>query len=166
MIFGTGIHSAVEQHFQAILCGKEQPDIERLMSAYRSAWLPHDPEAISFGSTETRASLDALAGKMLTEFLSSRAASVQGRVPGVEEHIREVEPGNVKRTLAGVERVWRAIRPATASGYRQGSQWQGLEGPSGVPLRSDACNSGLRGGARIDLVVDWSRLKGTPGELT
>ena len=193
LVFGTGIHSAVEQHFQAILSGEEQPDIERLMFAYRSAWLPHDPDAIQFGSTETRASLDGLASKMLTVFLASPAASVQGRVLGVEEeirgmlvegvpdlygrvdlltedsdslvvtdiktsrgkwsqeqvedsgeqlllyshlaseispgkrittrflvltktrepvieeHVREVEPGNVKRTLAGVERVWRAI---------------------------------------------------------
>jgi putative RecB family exonuclease len=193
LIFGTGIHSAVEQHFQAILSGEEQPDIEHLMFAYRSAWLPHDPDAIQFGSSETRASLDALASKMLTAFLNSPAASVQGRVLGVEEeirgmlvegvpdlygrvdlltedsdslvvtdiktsrgkwspeqvedsgeqlllyshlaseispgkkittrflvltktkepvieeHVREVEPTAVKRTLAGVERVWRAI---------------------------------------------------------
>jgi len=193
LVFGTGIHSAIEQHFQAILSGEEQPNVERLMFAYRSAWLPHDPDAISFGSTETRASLDALAAKMLTAFLNSPAASVHGRVlgveeeirgmlvegvpdlfgrvdlltedsdslvvtdiktsrgkwsqeqvedsgeqlllyshlaseispgkkiatrflvltktkqPTVEEHVREVKPGNVKRTLAGVERVWRAI---------------------------------------------------------
>ena len=193
LVFGTGIHSAVEQHFQAILSGDPKPDVDQLMFAYRSAWLPHDPDAISFGSTETRASLDALASKMLTAFLNSPAASVQGRVLGVEEeirgmlvegvpdlygrvdlltedsdslvitdiktsrgkwsqeqvedsgeqlllyshlaseispgkkiatrflvltktkepvieeHVREVEPAAVKRTLAGVERVWRAI---------------------------------------------------------
>ena len=193
LVFGSGVHSAVEQHYQAILSGEEQPDIERLMFAYRASWLGHDPDAIQFGSSETRASLDALAGKMLTAFLNSPAASVQGRVLGVEEeirgtliegvpdlygrvdlltedadtlvvtdiktsrgkwsqeqvedsgeqlllyshlaseispgksiqtrflvltktrepvieeHVREVEPGNVKRTLAGVERVWRAI---------------------------------------------------------
>jgi putative RecB family exonuclease len=88
LVFGTGIHTAVEQHFQAILSGDEQPDIERLMFAYRSAWLPHDPDAIQFGSTESRASLDALATRMLTAFLASPAASVQGRVLGVEEEIR------------------------------------------------------------------------------
>jgi len=88
LVFGTGIHSAVEQHFQAILSGEELPDVERLMFAYRSAWLPHDPDAITFGSTETRDSLDALASKMLTAFLNSPAASVQGRVLGVEEEIR------------------------------------------------------------------------------
>jgi len=193
LVFGTGIHSAVEQHFQAILSGEEQPDIERLMFAYRSAWLPHNPDAIQFGSSETRSSLDTLAAKMLGSFLASPAASVQGRVlgveeeirgmlvegvpdlygrvdlltedvdrlvvtdiktsrgkwsqeqvedsseqlllyshlaseispgkkiatrflvltktkePQIEEHVREVEPAGVKRTLAGVERVWRAI---------------------------------------------------------
>jgi putative RecB family exonuclease len=197
LVFGTGIHTAVEQHFQAILSGDPKPDIDALLFAYRSAWLPHDPDAIQFGSTETRASLDGLAGKMLTAFLNSPAASVQGRVlgveeeirgmlvegvpdlygrvdlltedddtltitdvktsrgkwsaeqvddsgeqlllyshlaseispgkkiatrflvltktkePVVEEHVREVEPQNVKRTLAGVERAWRAISQGT-----------------------------------------------------
>jgi putative RecB family exonuclease len=88
LVFGSGIHSAVELHFQANLSGEEQPDVERLMFAYRSAWLPHDPDAIQFGSSETRASLDALATRMLTAFLASPAASVQGRVLGVEEEIR------------------------------------------------------------------------------
>jgi putative RecB family exonuclease len=221
LVFGTGIHAAIEQHFQAILSGEEQPDIERLMFAYRSAWLPHDPDVIQFGSSETRASLDALAGKMLTAFLASPAASVHGRVlgveeelrgqlveglpdlygrvdlltedddrltitdvktsrgkwspeqvedsgeqlmlyahlaseitpgkkiatrflvltktrePQIEEHVREVEPAAVKRTLAGVERVWRAIEgghfypaPSTVScascGYRAACRaWAG-----------------------------------------
>jgi CRISPR/Cas system-associated exonuclease Cas4 (RecB family) len=87
-VFGTGIHTAIEQHFQALLAGDEQPDVERLMFAYRSAWLPHEPDAISFGSKETRESLDDLASKMLTAFLASPMASVQGRVLGVEEEIR------------------------------------------------------------------------------
>ena len=193
LVFGSGIHSAVEQHYQAILSGDEQPDLDALLFAYRSAWLPHDPDSIQFGSTETRTSLDALAARMLTAFLNSPTASVQGRVLGVEEeirgmlvegvpdlygrvdlltedadrvvvtdiktsrekwsaeqvehsgeqlllyshlaseispgkkittrflvltkakepiveeHVRDVEPAAVKRTLAGVERVWRAI---------------------------------------------------------
>jgi putative RecB family exonuclease len=193
LVFGTGIHTAVEQHFQAILSGDPKPDLDALLFAYRSAWLPHDPDAISFGSKETRESLDDLAARMLTAFLNSPAASVQGRVlgveeeirgmlvegvpdlygrvdlltedadslvitdiktsrgkwsaeqvedsgeqlllyshlaseispgkkiatrflvltktrePQIEEHVREVDPTAVKRTLAGVERVWRAI---------------------------------------------------------
>jgi putative RecB family exonuclease len=94
LIFGAGIHSAVEQHFQAALSGDPKPDLDALLFSYRSAWLPHDPDAIQFGSTETRASLDALAGKMLTAFLNSPAASVEGRVLGVEKEVRgELIPG-------------------------------------------------------------------------
>ena len=103
LVFGTGIHSAIEQHFQATLSGDEQPDVGRLMFAYRSVWLPHDPDAISFGSTETRASLDALASKMLVAFLNSPAASVQGRVLGVEEEIRGMLVENVPDLFGRVD---------------------------------------------------------------
>jgi putative RecB family exonuclease len=88
LVFGTGIHAAIESFYRAELAGEAKPDVDQLMFAYRSAWLPHDPEAIQFGSSETRASLDALAAKMLTAFLASPAASIQGRVLGVEEEIR------------------------------------------------------------------------------
>ena len=88
LVFGTGIHAAIEDFYRAELAGEAKPDVEQLMFAYRSAWLPHDPETIQFGSSETRASLDALSTKMLAAFLKSPAASVQGRVLGVEEEIR------------------------------------------------------------------------------
>ena len=35
--------------------------------------------------------------------------------PVIEEHTREGEPGNVSRSLAGVEPVWRAIESAVLS---------------------------------------------------
>ena len=88
LVFGTGIHAAIESFYRADLAGEAKPDVEQLLFAYRSAWLPHEPDKIQFGSTETRASLDALAGKMLAVFLASPAASVQGRVLGVEEEIQ------------------------------------------------------------------------------
>jgi CRISPR/Cas system-associated exonuclease Cas4 (RecB family) len=43
--------------------------------------------------------------KVTTRFL----VLTKTKEPVVEEHVREVEPAAVKRTLAGVERVWRAI---------------------------------------------------------
>jgi putative RecB family exonuclease len=43
--------------------------------------------------------------KIATRFL----VLTKTREPVVEEHVREVNPAAVKRTLAGVERVWRAI---------------------------------------------------------
>jgi hypothetical protein len=43
--------------------------------------------------------------KILTRFL----VLTKTKEPVVEEHVREVGPGNLTRTLAGVERVWREI---------------------------------------------------------
>lgn len=88
LVFGSGIHTAIEQHFQALLAGETQPDLDALLFAYRSAWLPHDPELIEYPGKDTRETLDDLASRMLKAFLTSPAASVQGRVLGVEEEIR------------------------------------------------------------------------------
>jgi CRISPR/Cas system-associated exonuclease Cas4 (RecB family) len=88
LVFGGGVHAAVEQHFQSILSGGPKPDLDSLLFAYRSAGLPHDPEKVTFGANETRESLDALAAKMLSTFLKAPAAAVRGRVLGVEEEIR------------------------------------------------------------------------------
>jgi len=43
--------------------------------------------------------------KILTRFL----VLTKTKEPVVEEHVREIQPGSLTRTLAGVERVWRAI---------------------------------------------------------
>jgi putative RecB family exonuclease len=90
LVFGSGIHAAVEGIYRAALAGEAKPDLEQSMFAYRSAWLPHEPGAIQFGSSETRESLDGLAARMLTAFLASQGANVDGRVLGVEEELRGV----------------------------------------------------------------------------
>ncbi len=71
--------------------------------------------------------------KIATRFL----VLTKTKEPQIEEHVREVEPAAVKRTLAGVERVWRAIEsgvfypaPSTVSsagcGYRTACRaWAG-----------------------------------------
>jgi putative RecB family exonuclease len=71
--------------------------------------------------------------KLATRFL----VLTKTKEPVVEEHVREVQPAAVKRTLAGVERVWRAIQagvfypaPSVTScsscGYREACRaWMG-----------------------------------------
>jgi putative RecB family exonuclease len=88
LVFGTGIHTAIEQHFQAILSGDRLPSTDQLMFAYRAAWLPYAPDAVRYASKDTRTSLDALACRMLKAFQRSSLSSVTGRVLGVEEELR------------------------------------------------------------------------------
>jgi putative RecB family exonuclease len=71
--------------------------------------------------------------KIATRFL----VLTKTKEPVIEEHTREVDPVNVKRTLVGVERVWRAIEsgvfypaPSTVAcagcGYRSACRvWAG-----------------------------------------
>ncbi len=68
--------------------------------------------------------------------------------PVIEEHLGEVRPDRVTRTLASVERVWRAVEaghfyPApsvvgcASCGYRQACEgWRGKNGP-GRPGREE-----------------------------
>ena len=65
--------------------------------------------------------------KVATRFL----VLTKTKEPVVEEHVREVEPGNVKRTLADVERVWRAIESGV--GWLKG--WQRASGVKTYPGR-------------------------------
>jgi len=74
--------------------------------------------------------------KVQTRFL----VLTKTKEPVLEEHVREVDPENVNRTLAGVERVWRAIEggqfyptPATVSALGRG-----CPGPGRTPHRA-AC---------------------------
>ena len=69
--------------------------------------------------------------KIATRFL----VLTKTKEPVVEEHVREVEPGNVKRTLAGVERVWRAIE-------------SGVFYPAPSALSCSSCGLWLRGRLR------------------
>jgi hypothetical protein len=46
LVFGTGIHAAIEDFYRAELAGEAKPEVEQLLFAYRSAWLPQDPEAM------------------------------------------------------------------------------------------------------------------------
>jgi putative RecB family exonuclease len=71
--------------------------------------------------------------KIATRFL----VLTKTKEPVIEEHVREVNPAAVKRTLSGVERVWRAIEsgvfyPApsvvacSGCGYREACRaWMG-----------------------------------------
>jgi hypothetical protein len=86
-VFGTGIHTALEQPFQTILSGEEQPDVEQLLL------YSHLASEISQGK------------KITTPVL----VLTKTKEPVAEEHVREVNPAAVKRTLAAVELVWPAI---------------------------------------------------------
>ena len=55
LLFGSGIHQALEEFFRAELAGGPKPTLEKLVYIYRSTWLPADPEAVSLAGSDTSA---------------------------------------------------------------------------------------------------------------
>jgi len=104
LLFGSGIHQALEEFFRAELAGGPKPTLEKLVYIYRSTWLPADPEAVSLGS-DTRESLDRLAVKVLRAFLASDSAGLLGHVLGVEEEISGLLVEGVPDLLGRVDLV-------------------------------------------------------------
>ena len=105
LLFGSGIHQALEEFFRAELAGGPKPTLEKLVYIYRSTWLPADPEAVSFGGSDTRESLDRLAVKVLRAFLASDSAGLLGHVLGVEEEISGLLVEGVPDLLGRVDLV-------------------------------------------------------------
>jgi len=87
LLFGKGIHAALEYHFRARLAGESVPSLEDLLAAYDREWSEVDPAWVQWGS-ESADSLQELANRMLAAFRRSPAAQPDGCVIGLEEELR------------------------------------------------------------------------------
>lgn len=105
LVFGSAVHAAIEDFYRAHLAGEARPDVDRLLFTYRSAWLASDLDQVTFGSSESKESLDRLAEKMLRAFLASDLAHETPRVLAVEEQLQgQIVPG-VPDVLARLDLV-------------------------------------------------------------
>jgi len=94
LVFGSGIHRAIERHFRELFAGNEPPVLEELAAEFQAEWQSRPPEQVRFGKEEDAASLARLAERTLTAFRQSDVARPTGRLLGVEEELRgPVIPG-------------------------------------------------------------------------
>lgn len=87
LVFGSGIHAAIQFHHEELLAGNPPPTIGSLMDAYRSVWIGFEDREVRFGKDEDEASLTDLAVKLLETFRASDVATPKGNVIGIEEEI-------------------------------------------------------------------------------
>lgn len=93
LVFGSGIHRAIERHFQEQLAGNPVPTLAELLAAYESEWTDRGEELRLFDQ-EVRTALTGTAERMLTAFQAHEMASPAGRILAVEETLRgPVIPG-------------------------------------------------------------------------
>jgi len=94
LVFGSGIHRAIERHFRELFAGSAPPALEDLLAEFQAEWQSRPPEQVRFGKEEDAASLARLAERTLTAFQQNDVARPAGRLLGVEEELRgPVVPG-------------------------------------------------------------------------
>jgi putative RecB family exonuclease len=88
LIFGTAIHAAIEEYFRAKMAGDTLPSQSEMLDVYHQTWQAADIANVQLGKTESLEGLALLAGKIITAFLASDLASLDGQILGVEEELR------------------------------------------------------------------------------
>lgn len=93
LVFGSGIHRAIERHFEEQLAGNEAPTLNELLESYEQEWSERGDEVQQIEAKE-RTSLLETAGRMLAEFQVHAMAWPEGKILAVEETLRgPVIPG-------------------------------------------------------------------------
>ena len=94
LVFGSGVHRAIEHHFRELLAGNLPPDLDTLLAEFWEEWKDRDHEGIRFGKDEDISSVGRLAERTLTAFQQSEVAQPRGHILAVEEELRgPVVPG-------------------------------------------------------------------------
>jgi putative RecB family exonuclease len=88
LLFGAGIHSALEFHFRELMAGKPPPGLDVLLDAFWSRWHDHDGQTIQFAKGDDINTIGRLAERVLLAFQSSDFARPTGTIIGVEEELR------------------------------------------------------------------------------
>lgn len=104
LLFGIGIHAALEAHFRAMLAG-EVLSLDELLGAFWDGWEARRAPEICFGRGEDLSTVGVMAERMLRAFLASDAATPQGTILGIEEEIRGPVFRNLPDLLARLDLI-------------------------------------------------------------
>lgn len=88
LAIGRSIHAALEHHFRSLRAGNGRPSLEELLDVFQTCWDEHATVPILFGRDTDRQDVDRIAQTLLQAFGQHSAASVEGRMLGVEEPLR------------------------------------------------------------------------------
>jgi putative RecB family exonuclease len=104
LAFGSGIHAAVEHHFQELLAGNPAPDQDTLLDVFWDAWHRKSEQAtIQFGASEDADTIGHMADRVLKAFRQSELASPPGTIVGIEEELRGAIIPGVPDLLAYID---------------------------------------------------------------
>ena len=88
LAIGRSIHAALEHHFRSLREGNGRPSLVELLEVFHASWEDHAAVPILFGRDTDRQDVDRIARTLLQAVGQHPAASVEGRMLGVEEPLR------------------------------------------------------------------------------
>ena len=127
LVFGGAVHSAIEQHYRALLAGETAPGPEMLLEAFWSAWSTRSQQAeIQFARDEDPAAIGSLAQRVLTAFRESELARPAGAVIAVEEELREALVPGCPDLLARIDLAVETDTELVVTDFKTSrSRWSG-----------------------------------------
>lgn len=94
LVFGSAIHTAIEQHNRSMLTGDPRPSVDDLLAVFDSGWKESATAPVKFPNGDSADSLRDLGGRVLSAFAASSAAEPDGTVLAIEEKLRaQIVPG-------------------------------------------------------------------------
>lgn len=94
LVFGSGIHRAIEHLYRQQMIGGVAPGVDELLTHYQAEWQERDAKPVRFGREDDAAALTGLAARMLTAFRDSELAKPSGTILAIEEELRgSIIPG-------------------------------------------------------------------------
>jgi len=103
LLFGGGIHEAIEFHFRELTAGGPPPDLDMLLDVYQDKWRDQDLGVVQFAKGDDVNTLGHLAERVLRAFQASDLARPEGEVLGVEEQLRGPVAADCPDLLARVD---------------------------------------------------------------
>lgn len=105
LLFGSGVHSAIEVQFRELLHGHGAPPLDVLLDAFWQPWRDLEGTEVRFNKGEDVNTIGKLAERVLRAFQDSDLARPHGTIIAIEEQFRgQLVPG-VPDLLARVDLI-------------------------------------------------------------
>ena len=88
LVLGTGIHSALQFHFEQLLAGSPPPSLDTLLDVFWGSWRGRDHQEVIFNKGEDVNSIGQVADRLLRTFQANDFSRPTGRIIAVEEELR------------------------------------------------------------------------------
>ena len=108
LVLGSGVHAAIEHHFQQIMEVGALPSLDELLEVFDGCWDKEIKDLpVTYPRGQDRETIRSTAGRMIEQFMASPHAQPDGEIVGIEESFRVVLADDLPDLMGCVDMVTR-----------------------------------------------------------